>query len=333
MHNFKNKEYAITTSLNNNNSIFIKLVNNSSYATYEANFAKSAFQVSFDIAGVYRLLNKCFTAFVDGVEDSKYVVNIELGSMCIMMSFNCEIDECILVDFKLRLPETLFSGDTQMSSILERQGQLIEKFSNRLDSVEKINETYSRQIDELQKTVKEQNSQIEESKRIFDCIGDALLVGFQYSNTDPMYKKIGSTLLEIGCYEHSRLCENELIKIKYFYNLDKLVLTKVCVSQFVKTDCHNYDMNNSIVSNATLTKLRLVNCSQVWWENLVVIRNFPNLTELSISYVGGSFKIPESLETLKTVPHKLKKITFTHVTNAIGLQPYCEKNGIELIIQ
>jgi hypothetical protein len=151
-----------------------------------------------------------------------------------------------------------------------------------------------------------------------------------------MYKELCSTLLEIYSSGDTELVQYELSKIKYFYNLDKLVLNNIQVNQFVMVagKYSVYNMNNSIVSNATLTKLHLVNCYQVWGD-LVVIRNFPKLTELSIAYNSGDYhlKIPESLETLKTVPHKLKKITFTHVTNAIGLQPYCEKNGIELIIQ
>jgi hypothetical protein len=76
-------------------------------------------------------------------------------------------------------------------------------------------------------------------------------------------------------------------------------------------------------------------CSSTW-STLIIIKQFPNLNDLFIQAFDNGvtpLQVTEALNTLKSTPHKLKKITFEQVSNATGLQSYCVKNDIELIIK
>jgi hypothetical protein len=194
MNTFKNAEYTITTSLSEQTaSIYVKIANNISYAAYEGIFEKSAFRLSFELAGIYSLINKCFAEFTDcGGFKSAYNVTMELeSSMMMRLVFHCVLEGIIAVEFDLRLQQKIIQEDAIVSAELEKQNQLIERLMKRLDSAEKMIELQNNKIAGLEKLTKtvEKNIGIEiqcmnehniarmgEIERIIDCMGNAFTV-------------------------------------------------------------------------------------------------------------------------------------------------------------
>lgn len=359
MNTFKNAEYTITTSLSDQSaSIYVKIANNISYAAYEGTFEKSAFRLSFEIAGIYSLINKCFAAFTDcGGFKSPYTVTMELeSSMMMRLAFNCMLEGIIAVEFELRLQQKIVQGDAILSVELEKQNQLIERLIKRLDSAEKMIELQNNKIAGLEKLTKtveknigieiqcmnEQNvarmSEIDKIERIIDCMGNGLYVELRRADTTTEHHLINSTKLLLSCcfgnLGPSRLyVVNEFEKIRAFYNLVELTVDRVGFDFKRQSN----PSGETIIFNSSLKKFSITNsCSSVW-SDFSIIKQFPNLEELYISNPTSNgvtpLQVTEALNTLKTTPHKLKKITFEQVSNAHGLQSYCDKNGIELIIK
>jgi hypothetical protein len=168
MNTFKNAEYTITTSLSEQSaSIYIKVANNISYSSYEGTFEKSAFRLSFELAGIYSLINKCFAAFTEcGGYKSPYIVAMELESSMMRLVFNCMLEGIIAVEFELRLQQKILQGDSTISAeLLEQQNQLIERLTKRLDSAEKTIKLLDAKIERLnkkQETYDEQTQKIVE---------------------------------------------------------------------------------------------------------------------------------------------------------------------------
>jgi hypothetical protein len=153
MNTFKNTQYTITTSLSDqSSSIYIQIANNISYATYEGTFEKSAFRLSFELAGIYRIINKCFAAFTDGGESS-YKVAIEIEPNKMRLQFHCMLEGIITVEFEIRLQEKTVTPDSIMSAEFEKQKQLVEmlrgqvaKLSTEFAELKKEKQTLKTQI-------------------------------------------------------------------------------------------------------------------------------------------------------------------------------------------
>jgi len=352
MNTFKNAEYTITTSISDQSAaIYIKVANNISYATYEGTFEKSAFRLSFELAGIYSLINKCFAAFTDcGGFKSAYTVTMELeSSMMMRLVFNCMLEGIIAVEFDLRLQQKIVQGDAILSVELEKQNQLIERLIKRLDSAEKTIKLLDAKIARLEKLTKtvenieleiqcmnEHNiariDEIDKIERIIDCIGDGLYVRLRrdqlngIGHGDECYL-VNSNKLSLDCLPIQMLCNggfhnfkyiiNELEKIRAFYYLDDLT---------IKNDAY-YPGNLFTIFNSSLRKLSIYQSDRC--SDLAIIKQFPNLEELLIVSCGN-LNTQEALHNLQSTPNKIKKITFQRVSNAIGLQSYCVKNGIEL---
>jgi hypothetical protein len=348
MTTFKNAEYTITTSLSEQeSSIYIKVANNISYATYEGTFERSAFRVSFEIAGIYRLINKCFAG-----GDAKYSVRMEMEPNALRLRFDCNIEEFLVVEFEIRLKEKMVANDAILSVELEKQKQLVEMLTDRvekqameyrqvLDQQRQLIERLLNRLDSAEKTIGLQNKRTNELDRRIDCIGGGSECVFKCTSNsiNNKYVKLDSSTITVHCRGSDRLYSDttngsELHKIRYLYKLNELILHGPSIEDF----CLNYNGRHNekhiIFANDTLSKLSIWGGCSSAWSDMAFIQNLPNLEELTIraAAAGSNIQVTEAIETLKSTPHKIKKITFCGVTNAIGLQPYCDKNGIELII-
>jgi hypothetical protein len=233
--------------------------------------------------------------------------------------------------------------------VLDQQRQLIERLLNRLDSAEKTIGLQNKRTNELEKRVAKDavimTAELEKQKQSVEILTDRveehaieyrqILKNTKTPNewlskrADELERRIDC----IGSIGHPVLghridsatitLHNSDTKVNAFYKLNGLLLFNP--SHTFKSD----------ISNFTLSKLTIHGGSSSNWSDMQFIKNLPNLEELNIQANNGkneSIQVTEAIETLKSTPHKIKKITFCGVTNAIGLQPYCDKNGIELII-
>jgi hypothetical protein len=264
------------------------------------------------------------------------------------------LEGIIAVEFDLRLQQKIVQGDAILFVELEKQNQLIERLIKRLNSAEKMIESQNKKIAGLEKLTKtvenigleiqcmnEHNitrmDEIDKIEKIIDCIGNGLYVELRRADTIE-HHLINSTKLSLCCYfgipGNSRLyVVNEFEKIRAFYNLVELTVSQVGF-EFKRQSHYGNPTGETIIFNSSLKKFSITNsCSSVW-SDFSIIKQFPNLEELYISNpewdTSTPLQVTEAINTLKSTPHKLKKITFQNVSNAHGLQGYCDKNGIQL---
>ena len=170
MNTFKNTEYTITTSLSEQTaSIYIKIANNISYATYEGTFERTAFRLSFNIGGIYRIINKCFAQFSGNTVDTKCSIATELEPSAIRLAFHCEIGECLDVDFEIRVREKAVSSDTKMSVEWEKQTQLVESLQLQVEKqqveLEELKTQNQKSYSQFTQMLEKQQSEFVELKK------------------------------------------------------------------------------------------------------------------------------------------------------------------------
>ena len=322
---YKKDQYIINTSLTEN-TIYLKIVNEVSYAIYEGTFDNTAFRLPFDLTAIHRLINNCFMG------NGNNSVDIELDTNGMFhLRFHCILEKVFNVDFELKLREKIVSGDGKVSAELEKQKHQIEKLIQRLDMTEKTIDSQNKRIEELEKRTMQLYNENVEHKRIIDCIGGGCTVDFKYSNSNTFaLYQIGSTALTIGSSLHNYLNPDQYEKIKFFYQLKQLTLSGDC--NMYEHDNNGYGTKKWFISNESLTTLS-IGSSYYVWSDMEIIKQFPNLEVFCVGYDGGYFEIDKVIEVLETTPHKLKKISTSGVRNAIGIQSYCDKHGIELEIR
>ena len=327
MNTFKNAEYTITTSLSDQSaSIYIKIANNISYACYEGTFEKQAFRLSFELAGIYRLINKCLNAFTDGGGfKSPYTVTIELESTSIMrLIFNCMLEGILAVEFDLRLQQKFVSVDSIISSELEKQNQLIERLTKRLDSAEKMIELQNKKITELSQRLNTTENYITG----IDCA--IVAMGF---NTGFLYRHYDKLSKEFKITETMEIFEPSLIQ-----NLHKFPFIKKIVLFLGESTIYNYSLV-SLLDDVELdhqpTAITHISIEGNRWDkmmNLSFIKSFPGLEYLTFARCNNGIIVKEAIQNLSSVKHKIKKITCDRVynMNSTELQKFCETQNIQL---
>ena len=122
----------------------------------------------------------------------------------------------------------------------------------------------------------------------------------------------------------NRLSDESWNKIKHFYQLEELTLQNIQQRRFDEKPVP------TMVSNSTVKKLTLINCST--FSDPIFIKNFPNLREL---YINGMPALnTQFVLILRSIAHKIKKLTFEncHGLNKPEIQEYCLQKGIRLEI-
>jgi hypothetical protein len=165
---FHNDQYTITTSLAEHH-IIVKIVNNVSYVCYEDAFERDAFRgnlSSIGLPAVFKLLNKCFAAFVeppDAKSDSDYVVDVQLSNQSGYIVFDCQclVDGFLDVDFVLMLKEKVGEDGgettTQLVAELNRQKQLVADLTAQVckmeretaDSIARLQQTIDAMVERM----------------------------------------------------------------------------------------------------------------------------------------------------------------------------------------
>jgi hypothetical protein len=111
------------------------------------------------------------------------------------------------------------------------------------------------------------------------------------------------------------------------YHLHKFpCLTKITIST-------NIALPNDIAEpSKTITHIHITNNWQQEMMNLSFIKSFPNLEHLTFAKCRRGIIVNEAIQYLRTMKHKIKKITCdrVHNMNSTELQSYCDKNGIQL---
>jgi hypothetical protein len=94
---------------------------------YEGTFDIAVFQTQFNIATVFKLLNKCF----DGTLN--YKVRFELEKGVLRLIFECLVDGFLEIQFQLRLYECMGTEkEIKLIAEIEEQKKIIERLENQI---------------------------------------------------------------------------------------------------------------------------------------------------------------------------------------------------------
>ena len=303
---FRDPRYTITTSLNDQ-SIYIKIINNVSYMCYEGNFDSAAFKMPFGMANIYKLVTNCFEAFVEPEDKSpdSYVVTLKLDNGVLHLVFHCVVGGFLDVEFNLRLIEKLMSNDTQLTINFQRVEQ------KQLEATERINTILNQMESRF-------TQKMAEMERRLEALGhaDICFTCPPSGNSSHIWSyPIDSKRLEMNAAQNA-INWSSFAKIKYFYQLEKLILH---TGQW--EDAHKH------MSNATVTKLELYSCGL--FRDISFIKNFPSLEDLTMQHFAVDASI---VTTLRSIEHKIKMLTFKSVggINQTEMQTYCTQTGIIL---
>lgn len=296
MNTYRNAQYTITTSLVNDQTIHIKLVNNISYLCYEGNFDYASFKLSFDIKDIFELVKRCFSAFTVASDDG-FNLQIALDNSNIQLTFQCVVAGFLHIAFDLRMREKLMSNDAQLSINLQRiehkQREEFDQFTERMKRMETILEALGH------------------AEICFIRGNDSHELLFTFPIASKELTIDGSRTIHLKSYA----------KIKHFYQLETLDLYSC-----------NHNAPNLHISNPNVKKLTIRSCNT--FTDASFITNFPNLQELHMESIDLAFNA-DFVTTIKTVNHNIEKFTFIRCplsSLTAELTSYCNQTGIELII-
>lgn len=275
MNTYEVNQYVITTSLNER-AIYLKIVNNVSYISYEGNFDVTSFKLPFDLANIMELINKSFEE-----TDEHYKVKFELDNGILKLAFQCMVGGFLKVAFDLKLREKLMSNDAQLSINFQRLEQM------QLNSSDAI------------------LKRLAEMERRLEALGHAdICFTEQPSGQASQIKSypIDSKTLDITD-GGNHISVESFKKIQYFYQLKSLIL-------------RNCQWSSPEINVSNKTVKTLIIGSTPNFRDIKFIQNFPSLEELEMHSVAVDGSIVTTLRSLKHKIKKLKFVGCTGINQA-----------------
>lgn len=271
MTTFVYKGYTITSSLSERN-IFLKLVDQLSFATYEATVEQKDLRVHSDMNTIFKLINKTFEN-----DDENYRVDINLLSGFLKLEFHALVGGLMNVDFEVVLREKVVAADALVTSRLEQQVKLLEeKFEEQLTvnvELQKKVENMAQYIEKLTACMEKMQAKLSELQEQTEMHSHCVLNGLG---------EIGQKEVSIRGQVHS------FQNIQYMYRLQTL---------YINVDTCNYKQLKTFASK-TLEKLYFssggpnMGCT-------IEFTNLPNLKLIRVTPLvsgcvnGQSVNIPE----------------------------------------
>jgi hypothetical protein len=284
---FEFNNYSILSSLNER-TIYIKVIDKITFMCYEHNVDAKELRLCIDLNDTYILITKCFQ------REENHSVNLNINSGVMKMTISAIVGGYLNIHFEIMLREKIMSNDSQLTMNFHRieqmQQQAIQQLTQRLAQLEDIVEAVSyAEICMLQNGY-----------------------GPNHRPTEIFYKLNSKSLTLTGNYL-------DLLKIKYFYRLEKLEITSCNTAQIA--------FNNKI-SNNSLKELELNSLNDGSFTSIIGLKGFPNLEKLKIT----TCHISDLVSVLSSYKHKIKYINIKSCgsINNTELMTYCQKNNITL---
>lgn len=308
MNIFTTERYTIVTSLVFRTCdirvININIKNNFGYVCYDGNFEEIHFVMDFKMTqhmvSIYEVINKCFDNILE-------------------LEHNRNVDDQIR-DWVNRPPVPNKSDSSSVAILKLDHGMLKLLFdcdkSARLGDIKfylYLQENLVSVNNKLIMNMLERLERMVEKTNHLETKMEALQhAEIRISNIYSF--PIDSNTIEVDARGNS-ISHESFEKIKHFYQLEELVIKNCMWVDF------------GAISNTTVKKLTIIDSNR--FNDMSFINNFPELVEL----VMRGFKL--NATTMQSIPHKIRKLTLQCMSeiNQTELQSYCDKNGIELVIQ
>lgn len=299
--NFKN--YSIVASLNER-AIYLKIIDNINFLSYEGNVDLKELRVSIDLEGAYKIMINCFKE-----QEINYSVIISVNTGVLKLAFNALIGGFLKMNFDVLLREKLMSND----------GQLTLNFN-------KLEQKQAQAIDMLTKKCADLEASVNKMQQIIDCCQIFMTNIHSPSGWCDIQSNSQTYLNNISAKEITMTDQGQTIwkNISVFYQLTKFTVT-------------NFNAGNNISNLANIGNLNLkeltLNCvsGHPNFTSLTGIQNFPNLEILTITSAPG---LRDVVKVLTGTKHKIKTLKFQGCTavNVVELQTYCQVNNVFLAL-
>ena len=102
--NFTVNDFSNTISLNDTHSIYINVLNKTSFQNYEMTIIKKDIPNVISIQSFYKLMIKCFET--NNNENNTYTVNYETSDGKLGLTFNANIDDLIDIKHTIYIKES-----------------------------------------------------------------------------------------------------------------------------------------------------------------------------------------------------------------------------------
>ena len=303
--NFKN--YSIVASLNER-AIYLKIIDNINFLSYEGNVDLKELRVSIDLEGAYKIMINCFKE-----QEITYSVIISVNTGVLKLAFNALIGGFLKMNFEVLLREKLMSNDGQLTlnfnKLEQKQAQAIDMLTKKCNNLEGL----------LAKQQKQSEQDIQRLMDIIDKMEVFVAPAHHWTHRTHTHitTNIASTVVTIQNADTQMFIERN---IAAFYKLQKLTIGNfISVSNFKN------------MSNETVTEIELQCANSGVFTSLEGINNFPKLETLFVTSAPGLNNV---VTVLKATTHKIKtlKIQACAQVNVVELQTYCQTNGIMLAI-
>ena len=303
--NFKN--YSIVASLNER-AIYLKIIDNINFLSYEGNVDLKELRVSIDLEGAYKIMINCFKE-----QEINYSVIISVNTGVLKLAFNALIGGFLKMNFEVLLREKLMSNDGQLTlnfnKLEQKQAQAIDMLTKKCNNLEGL----------LAKQQKQSEQDIQRLMDIIDKMEVFVAPAHHWTHRSHTHitTNIASTVVTIQNADTQMFIERN---IAAFYKLQKLTIGNfISVSNFKN------------MSNETVTEIELQCASNGTFSSLTGIENFPNLEILTITSAPG---LKDVVKVLTDMKHKIKTLKFQGCTavNVVELQTYCQVNNVFLAL-
>ncbi len=226
--------YTVTSSLGERN-IFLKLVDQVSFANYEASLEQKDFRLQHDLPSIYKVMLSTFAE-----KDENFKVDISILSGFMKLNFHALVGGFLNVQFEVVLREKVVATEVLQSSKMEQAlreleedkltkesllNQLADKVCSNAEHIMTLNETLAQQgtkLLEMEQTVAQQNQIIQQLREMQDKLH---ALEEQSEALSKAEIDIEGHAVAMSIEELSLKGRNGLDKLQHLYRLRKLSLS------------------------------------------------------------------------------------------------------------
>ena len=290
---FTCNDFNITTCLSDC-SLYIRLINNTTFQTYESNINITDIETPFNNIETYDIMCKCFQ------NKKNYETNFNIKSNGLIIIFNILIDNIYKLSFNIIVKEKILNGDSQVTLNIAR-----------------LETKYKEDIKKLEDKNKELEDKIMKLKKIVDKIASIPVDIRNIGNTTFFY-----TLNSIEFIDNNNSNNTKYKLLKNLYCLKKIKLTSIYT--------HNCGNQHIIFENSSVEIL--IFDIQTGHNGITSLEGLQNLPSVHTLEFYNCTQLTETSKIIPFLHKNIKKIYFYNcgIITKDSLSKYCLDNNIDL---
>lgn len=290
---FTCSDFNVTTCLSDC-SLYLRLVNNTTFQSYESNVNINDIETPFNNNETYDIMCKCFQ------NKQNYQTNFNIKPSGLMITFNILIDNIYKLSFNIIVKEKILNGDAQVSLNISR-----------------LETKHKEDIKKLEDKNKELEDKIIKLENIVDKIS-SIPVDIRNIGNNTFFYTLN--VIEFNDNNSDNTTKYELLK--YFYCLKKIKLTYIYT--------HNFGIKHIIFENSSVEIL--IFDIQAGRNGITSLEGLQNLPSVHTLEFYNCAQLKETSNIIPHLHKNIKKIIFFSCgsTTKDLLSKYCLDNSIDL---